>query len=186
MGENKTHWKKLTNPDYLGSYAFTSGEEKILTIKSISEELVTSSDGKKEQCMVAKFYENEKPLILNKTNCKAITKLYKTPYIEEWNNRKIQLFVDKVRAFGEVVEALRIRPFVPKINTAEANPVCAECKKKVEPYENMTAQQVAQYTYQKYGKVICTDCAKKIAESKHTEDVLSEDNESEENTDENN
>lgn len=24
---SKTHWKKLTNPDYLGAYAFDPGEE---------------------------------------------------------------------------------------------------------------------------------------------------------------
>lgn len=24
----KTHWKKYTNPDYLGAYAFQPGEEK--------------------------------------------------------------------------------------------------------------------------------------------------------------
>ena len=29
------HWKKLTNPNYLGSYAFEPGEEKPLTIREI-------------------------------------------------------------------------------------------------------------------------------------------------------
>jgi len=53
-------------------------------------------------------------MILNKTNCKTISKIYKCPYIEQWKNKKIQIFIDKVKAFGEVHDALRIRPFEPK------------------------------------------------------------------------
>ena len=37
---DKTHWKKLTNPNYLGSYAFQPGEEKTVTIKEVKRELV--------------------------------------------------------------------------------------------------------------------------------------------------
>lgn len=52
----KTHWKKLTSPDYLGSYAFQPGEEKTVTIKDVKRETVynPSSSGK-EECTVAYF-----------------------------------------------------------------------------------------------------------------------------------
>ena len=76
MSETLTHWKKLTNPNYLGAYSFSEGEEKILTIKEVKTELVKGEDGKDEQCTIAYFAENEKPMILNKTNCKIIQKLY--------------------------------------------------------------------------------------------------------------
>ena len=33
---SKTHWKKLTNPDYLGAYALEDGEDMIVTIKNVS------------------------------------------------------------------------------------------------------------------------------------------------------
>lgn len=70
---NKTHWKKLTHPDYLGAYALNPGEERTLTIKSVASELVVGTDGKKEECIVARFTEDEKPMILNKTNMKNHT-----------------------------------------------------------------------------------------------------------------
>ena len=35
---SETHWKKLTNPEYLGAYAFRPGEEKIVTIESVALE----------------------------------------------------------------------------------------------------------------------------------------------------
>lgn len=175
----KTHWKKLTNPDYLGAYALEPGEEVIGTIKSISREVVTGPDGKKEECTIAKFAENIKPMILNSTNCKIIQKMYKTPYTEEWVGRKIQIFVDKVRAFGEVVEALRIRPTIPK----QAEPIkdepikCADCGQVITAFGNMIASQMAKYTYEKYGKSLCSECATKAAaKTNEAEDVLNENN----------
>ena len=41
----KTHWKKLNNPDYLGSYAFQPGEEKTVTIKEVKREMVFNPSG---------------------------------------------------------------------------------------------------------------------------------------------
>ena len=75
--ETKTHWKKLNNPDYLGSYAFQPGEEKTLTIKEVKRELVYNPSGSgKEECTVVYFQEDVKPLILNATNAKTITKVW--------------------------------------------------------------------------------------------------------------
>ena len=109
-----THWKKLTNPNYLGTYALNPGEEKILTIKSVGPEKVMGSDGSSQECIVAHFTEQEKPMILNKTNCKVIEKLYKTPYTEEWAGKKIRIYSAKVKAFGDTVDALRIRQVIPQ------------------------------------------------------------------------
>lgn len=169
MPTPKTHWKRLTNPDYLGAYALNEGQDVVATIKFVRAEKVVGPDGKKEECTVAHFQEdNIKPMILNATNCKTITKLYKTPYIEEWANRKIQIFVDKVKAFGEVVEALRIRPYVPKVVVTKSDyPVlCSDCGSVIQAFGKMTAAQTAQYTQDKYGKPLCAECAKKAAEDK--------------------
>lgn len=96
---NKTHWKKWNNPNYLGPYAFQPGEEKTVTIKEVKREIVQNQNGK-EECTVAYFVEDLKPLILNTTNCKTITKVWGTPYIEDWSGRKITLKVKKISAFG--------------------------------------------------------------------------------------
>ena len=116
--EQLTHWKKQFNYDYLGSYSLPNGSDVILTIKETKKEKVTGANGKKEECFVAYFSEKAdwiKPMILNRTNCKTIAKIYNCPYIEQWHGKKIQIFIDKVSAFGETTEALRIRPFEPKI-----------------------------------------------------------------------
>lgn len=158
-----THWKKLTNPDYLGAYALEPGKDLVVTIKSVANEIVTGTDGKKETCTVMRFAENGiKPMVLNATNSKTITKLFKTPYIEQWAGRKIQIYVEKgVKAFGDVVDALRIRPFLP----VEQELKCADCGKTIEGFGTTAASVVAKHTLAKYGKMLCSACAKKAAEA---------------------
>lgn len=149
---NKTHWKKLTNPDYLGAYSIENGADIIATIKSVAVENVTGADGKKEQCTVIRFVEDLKPFICNKTNAKMIEKIWGTPYIEEWSNKKIQLYAAKVKSFGEMVEALRIRPFTPKSDEFK----CECCG-------NVIAKNIYDQSKAKYGKAICSaECRDKL------------------------
>lgn len=107
-----THWKKLTNPDYIGAYSLQPNEQRVVKILSVCRQKVKGTDGKETECTVAKL-ENEKPLILNKTNCKTITKVAGTPFIEKWQGLKVIIHAEPVKAFGEVVDALRILPLVP-------------------------------------------------------------------------
>jgi len=108
MENKKTHWKKLVNPNYIGAYSLENGKDKIVKIKKVVRETVTSEGGKKEECTVA-YLENEKPFILNRTNSKTITKIAKSPYIEDWIGISIKLFVSTTKLKGEEVECLRIR-----------------------------------------------------------------------------
>lgn len=125
-----THWKKLTNPDYLGSYDFAQGEERIVTVKDVKREMISGSDGKKEECTVCHFIEPYKPMILNVTNQKMITKLTETPYIEQWVGKSFKLVVVKIKAFGEVVDALRIKSEkVAKPRLELGTPNFENCKK---------------------------------------------------------
>ncbi len=159
MSNTLTHWKKLMNPDYLGSYALEPGQDLIVTIKSVCNEEVTGSDGKKDICSVIHFVENVKPMILNATNNKTIAKLFKTPYIEEWSGRKIQVYTEKVKAFGEIWDALRIRPYLP----VEKELICADCGKHIEGFGGKSADVIAKYTLKNYGRCLCSECATKAA-----------------------
>lgn len=162
MSEALTHWKKLTNPDYLGAYALQPGQELIVTIKSVANEVVTGTDGKKETCSVMHFMEDIKPLVLNATNSKTITKLLKTPYIEQWRGRKIQLYVENgIKAFGDIVDAIRVRPFLP----VDKELKCADCGKQIDGFGGKSADVIAKYTLKNYGRMLCSDCATKAAEA---------------------
>ena len=85
-----THWKTQFNYDYLGAYSLPDGKDIILTIRETKKEQVVGASGKKEECFVAYFFENVKPMILNRTNCKTLTKIFKNPNFESWINKQIQ------------------------------------------------------------------------------------------------
>lgn len=124
-----THWKKLVNPDYLGAYALEPGKDLTLTIKSAGMEEITGKDGKKEMKTVVRFQETGvKPLILNRTNAKMITKLHKTPFIEQWAGKRITLYAQAGTWFGEEQEALRIRDFLPQDKTIDVSPSIKKLK----------------------------------------------------------
>lgn len=159
---SKTHWKKLANPDYLGAYALDPGKDKVLTVKSVSEENIVGADGKKEDCIIVRFREPVKPMILNATNAKSIQKLAKSPYIEDWVGMRIQLYAAKIKAFGEVVEALRIREFLPKDEPSNKPPKCSDCGAEIEAFDDKhDASYMAGYTQKHYGKPLCAACAAK-------------------------
>ena len=109
----KTHWKKLTNPDYIGAYALNPGEDLIVQIDRVEHLQITGADGKKDEANVAHLV-GHKPFILNSTNQKSIEKALKSPYIEDWAGRYIQLYSARVKAFGDTVDALRVRLTAPE------------------------------------------------------------------------
>lgn len=174
----KTHWKKLTNPDYLGAYSL-AGEngytEKVVTIESVRQETVTGSDGKKEVCMVAHLV-GEKPMILNATNCKAIAKVSGSSFVEDWAGVAVTLYVQQgVKAFGDVVDALRVRPKAP------APPaICDRCGSVISPAFKMSVPQLVEYSRQHCnGATFCAACMKAYKEMQDAQKETEEENGSE-------
>lgn len=153
--ENKTHWKKLTNPNYLGSYAFQPGEEKTVTIKEVKRETVTNANGD-EECTVAYFEEDVKPLILNKTNANMIAKVWGTPYIEDWSGLRITLKVKKIKAFGEMVDAVR----VSKDRPMDEAIICKSCGLPIQGASGKTPKEIETLT-----NGLCASCARKEKEN---------------------
>jgi len=108
----KTHWKKAFNPNYIGAWSIEEGQDLIVQIEKAQQEELTNQDGKKENCLVVHL-KGQKPMVCNKTNAKTIQIVTGSPYIEDWAGKSIQLYVEQVRAFGEIVPALRVRPVRP-------------------------------------------------------------------------
>ena len=155
-----THWKKLENPDYIGAYAFQPGEEKTVTISRVQRAVVPGPDGKKEECTIVHFQEAEKPLILNVTNAKMIEKLSGTPYIEQWPGLRIKMHVEKVKAFGDVVQAVRVMNV--KLQQVKQEVVkCTDCGNEIKAAGKASAAQIASGSLSKFGVVLCAECGVK-------------------------
>lgn len=81
----------------------------MVTIKRIVLEELESKDGRKQEKPIAYFNELEKGLVLNKTNWSLIAKQHGDES-DDWTGKQITLFVMDVEAFGEMVEAIRVKP----------------------------------------------------------------------------
>ena len=114
----KTHWHKVFLSDYLGACDLEEGKDVKLVIKNVSVKQVKGSDGKSQERNVAAFIDPKiKPMILNATNCRVVKKFVGSPYINDWVNVPIQVYIKSdIKAFGDITEGLRIREVQPKMD----------------------------------------------------------------------
>lgn len=103
----KHHWKKTFNKDYLGSWDLEEGQQLNVVIEKTEVREVLNQFGEKQKCNVA-ILRGQKPMILNVTACKQMKRFTGSHFIEDWTNVPITLYVTETKAFGEVVEAIRI------------------------------------------------------------------------------
>jgi len=107
----------MYNPTYLGSWDFDPGKDIVAQIDFVAiEEMHNPSDHTLENKPVVYFKGDVKPLVLNKTNSKIIAKVLKAEKVEDWAGQKIQLGLEQVKAFGEITDAVRVRPIAPRKN----------------------------------------------------------------------
>lgn len=170
----KTHWKKVvSDPNYIGEGDFQEGEEKVLTISRVNAaETVTTQEGKSKKAVLHFKESGVKPMILNVARSKAIEKVAKSPYFEDWTGVQIQLYIEHgIKAFGEIVSAVRVRPYKPK---AAVVVKCEKCEADIKAGHGMTSEQMAAYTRKKYGAALCAGCAteanKAAQDAKKSED----------------
>jgi len=133
----KTHWKTLFNPKYIGSYSFQPEEVKTLTIKKIMVEEVKSKIGTDVLPIIYWEETSENPLVGNHTNSQSISKIAKSSFLEDWVGVKVSLFVTNIRVQGQDVEAIRIRH--PKTGgTPSTSSTTCPLKKEVKKWFNLT------------------------------------------------
>ena len=107
--EQKTHFRKLFNPLYLGSHDLEFGKEYTLTIQKIEKDVeVIGDQGKKQKKAIIYFEKAPKPMILNSTNAKMIAKVLNTKFVEDWYGKQITLKVVQEKSFGELMDVIRV------------------------------------------------------------------------------
>lgn len=115
---DKTHYRKAFDSPYLSSADIV--EPTVLTVSHVKLE-ADRTKKTKDQFNTAYFVEKEirkgetlKPMILNATNSKTMKKLTDSPFIDDWKNIKVTVYVDHNVRFGkETMDGLRISPNKP-------------------------------------------------------------------------
>jgi hypothetical protein len=102
-----------------------NGKSFILTIRSVTLEDMQSHDNKTVTKPVAWFTNAAKGLVLNRTNCMIIADLHGMD-TDDWVGKQIVIHATKVRAFGKMEDAIRVKPEIPPaqpkptVNAAQA------------------------------------------------------------------
>lgn len=109
-------FRSMYDANYL--YAFDlKGRDVAVTIKEVkAAKLRSTNKDQKEQKKPIVFFKESKDtrgLVLCKTNGKTIAGIY-GPDTDHWVGKRITLFPARVEAFGETVDAIRIRPVAPQ------------------------------------------------------------------------
>lgn len=167
----KTHWKKVvSDPNFIGEGDFQEGEEKVLTIDRVNAaETVTTAEGKSQKAVVHWKEKGNKPMILNVARSKSIEKVAGSGFFEDWPGVAVQLYIEHgIKAFGEVVSAVRVRPFKPRIQQQAPVPPCTDCGEEIVSAMGKDARWLAAYTTKHYGVPLCADCAQKRKEAAAT------------------
>jgi hypothetical protein len=118
----KQHWKELFGYKYLGAYSILGDgkEDLTVTIKRIYTATETVKNGQTEEFVMADFEEVDKPMIMNKTNCKTIASLY-THNPNNWIGKPITLYATRTKFGREEVDALRVRNFKPQVKNLDVS-----------------------------------------------------------------
>ncbi len=110
---------------YLKAANFEDGD-KTMTVREIKME--TLGQGAKAESKLVCYFENEPlGLVLNMTNCKAISKIAGTENYDKWPGAVVRLTAVEVEFQGDPVMSIRVREpkklGKPTLDKAKAAPV---------------------------------------------------------------
>lgn len=110
-------FRSMYDSNYLYSFDL-KGRDVTVTIRETKVAKVTNAQKKEQKKPIVFFKESKdaRGLVLCKTNGKTIAAMYGND-TDGWAGKKITLFAAMVDAFGQTVEAIRIRPTIPKATT---------------------------------------------------------------------
>lgn len=162
MSERLTgDFRKYMDKNYLGSWDVPEGEDLILTVDHCERNEVQNERGSEKKLVMYFKETGYKPMILNTVNSEAISEAYGSKRVEDWEGKKIAITTEKVKAFGSMKDALRIRPYKPKVTEA----FCEECGSEIERHGDYSVNKIVMMTEARYGKKLCWNCAKKVKEA---------------------
>lgn len=158
-------FRKYMDKNFLGSWDIPDGSDLILTIDHCEQNEVKNEHGTETKLTIHFLERGYKPMILNTTNSNRIAKAYGSKNVDEWENKKIAIYTERVTAFGGTTDALRIRDYPPKTDEL----YCEDCGELITDVtkdgKTYKAKVIANNALSKYGKYLCYDCAMKAKEA---------------------
>lgn len=154
-------WEKVIDPNFINADLIGEvGAEKIVTIKNIDfAECFDQKTNSKVQKQ-SLFFEECKPMVLNKTNAKMLKKLF-SPNSDDPSlcvGHKVILYVVSVKVGGKMTTGIRIKEF--------SEIKCDECKETIVPYSGKTIAEIIDISNRNFNKCLCGKCMVKKGKEK--------------------
>lgn len=146
---------------FLGGWSFANGD-RTLTIKGIDKkEMYDMETGGTKTGITLLFEEEELPMVMNITNASTIAEVLGTNITEDWIGRKIIVGTSKIKAFGKMHDAIRVRNTKPD----ETVYTCEDCGSVIKAAAGKQPSELVEIAKRNTGRALCLDCMKKAKEA---------------------
>lgn len=105
-------YRGMFDRDFIGAWDL-QGRDVTVTISKVVAATLTAQGGRKSKKPVVFMDGTEKGFALNKTNAKCIASMYGNN-TDNWIGKRVTLYPTQVGFGNETVDAIRVRPTVPK------------------------------------------------------------------------
>jgi hypothetical protein len=151
-------YEKIIDPNFINAELIGEvGAERVVTIKDIDLAECYDEQTKSKVQKASVFFEECKPMVLNKTNAKTLKRLF-SPNSDnpaDAFGHKVILKVENVKAFGKTTTGIRIKEY--------SEEKCPVCGKAILPYAGKTVAEIKEISKRNLGEVMCSECMKKKA-----------------------
>lgn len=151
-------WEKIIDPNFINAELIGDiGAEKVVTIKDIDMAECYDEGTKAKVQKQTVFFDECKPMVLNKTNAKTLKRLF-SPNSDDPRNafgHRVILRVEEVKAFGKKTTGIRIREF--------SEEKCPICGKPILPYAGKSVAEIKEISQRNLGEIMCGACMKNKA-----------------------
>lgn len=130
-----TDYRSMYDAQFIGAWDL-SGHDVTVKIAKVSGESIVGEGGRTNKRPILTFAGAEKRMIINRTNGKIIASLYGND-VAQWVGKAITLYPTRVRMGPETVDAVRVRPEVPK---TKANATAPSAKAETLPHDPETGE----------------------------------------------
>ena len=161
MAELRGDYRKFMDKNYLGSWDVPDGEDLVLTIDHCEQNDVQNERGTEKKLVLHFKEKNYKPMILNTVNSESISEAHGSKKVENWKGKRIAIYTEKVKAFGSMRDALRVRSYAPK----ETEVYCEDCGQLVTAHDGFSVNKIVTRSQALFGKNYCWDCSIKHKEA---------------------
>lgn len=154
-------WEKIIDPNFINAELIGDiGAERVVTIKDIDMAECYDESSKAKVQKQTVFFEECKPMVLNKTNAKTLKRLFSpnsdTP--SDAFGHRVILKVEEVKAFGKKTTGIRIKEF--------SEEKCPVCGKVILPYAGKSVAEIKDISQRNLGSIMCGECMKNKAKEK--------------------